>query len=227
MSTSSFLKLLRRRMSSIQSSSVTSTDSLPSRLFSVLKHSYYLGFTSFGGPPVHFQIFHALYVDKLQWIDESVYQELFAICQALPGPGSTKMFYCINLIHHGVLPAIFAFLIWSLPGALGMYAFAVGVNRIDRVLPVPVYALLSGLNAATVGIIALAAVQLSQKAITDKWTRILVFLGATMGMLYNVRFISQYTSFIDLLYQAEFDDLSHARRCGTFPCSSSPQHSQR
>jgi chromate transport protein ChrA len=44
---------------------------------------------------------------------------------------------------------------------------------------------LSGLNAATVGIIALAAVQLSQKAITDKTSRILVFFGATAGMLYN------------------------------------------
>ena len=47
------------------------------------------------------------------------------------------------------------------------------------------YALLSGLNAATVGIIALAAVQLSLKASTDKLPRILVFLGATAGMLYN------------------------------------------
>lgn len=35
------------------------------------------------------------------------------------------------------------------------------------------------------GIIALAAVQLSQKAITDKISRILVFFGATAGMLYN------------------------------------------
>jgi chromate transport protein ChrA len=48
-----------------------------------------------------------------------------------------------------------------------------------------VYALLSGLNSATVGIIALAAVQLSQKAITDKLSRILVFFGATAGLLYN------------------------------------------
>lgn len=47
------------------------------------------------------------------------------------------------------------------------------------------YALLSGLNAATVGIIALAAVQLAEKAITDKLTRILVFLGGSAGMLYN------------------------------------------
>lgn len=47
------------------------------------------------------------------------------------------------------------------------------------------YALLTGLNGATVGIIALAAVQLSQKAITDKLTRILVFFSATAGMLYS------------------------------------------
>lgn len=40
-------------------------------------------------------------------------------------------------------------------------------------------------SAATVGIIALAAMQLSQKAITDKLTRILVFLGGSAGMLYN------------------------------------------
>ena len=59
------------------------------------------------------------------------------------------------------------------------------MDRINEQLPAPVYALLTGLNAATVGIIALAAVQLSQKAITDKLTRILVFLGATAGMLYN------------------------------------------
>lgn len=45
--------------------------------------------------------------------------------------------------------------------------------------------MLSGLNAATVGIVALAAVQLSQKAITDKLTRVLVFLGASAGMLYK------------------------------------------
>jgi hypothetical protein len=52
-------------------------------------------------------------------------------------------------------------------------------------LPGPVYALISGLNAGTVGIIILAAVQLSQKAITDKLSRILVFLGGAAGMLYN------------------------------------------
>jgi chromate transport protein ChrA len=66
-----------------------------------------------------------------------------------------------------------------------MYGLSIGVSRIGDALPGQVYALLSGLNAATVGIIALAAVQLAEKSITDKLTRILVFLGATAGMLYN------------------------------------------
>lgn len=66
-----------------------------------------------------------------------------------------------------------------------MYGLAVGIQSVGDTLPAPVYALITGLNAATVGIIALAAVQLSQKAIKDKLTRILVFFGATAGLLYN------------------------------------------
>jgi chromate transport protein ChrA len=74
---------------------------------------------------------------------------------------------------------------YSLPGALGMYGLSIGVSHIGATLPRVVYAFLSGLNAAVVGVIALAAVQLAQKAITDKLTRILVFLGASAGLLYN------------------------------------------
>ena len=76
-------------------------------------------------------------------------------------------------------------ILFSLPGAIAAYALALGVYRIGDTLPLVVYALLSGLNAATVGIIALAAVQLSRKAATDNITRILVFLGGSAGLLYN------------------------------------------
>lgn len=66
-----------------------------------------------------------------------------------------------------------------------MYALSLGVQQINQTLPPPVYALLSGLNAATVGIIALAAVQLSEKAIRDRLTRLQVILGACAGLCYN------------------------------------------
>ncbi|KAI0204547.1 hypothetical protein F4808DRAFT_346580 [Astrocystis sublimbata] len=139
------------------------------RAWRVFATGWHLGLTSFGGPPVHFKI----------------YQELFSLSQTLSGPASTKLLYCINLITEGLLPATLGFLLWSLPGALGMLGLSIGVSNIGETLPKAVYALLSGLNAAVVGIIALAAVELSQKAVTDKLTRILVFLGATAGMLYN------------------------------------------
>ncbi|KAH8748454.1 chromate ion transporter [Diaporthe sp. PMI_573] len=137
------------------------------RVWNTVRENWYLGFTSFGGPPVHFKIFHDKFTIKLKWIDEQVYQELFSVCQALSGPGSTKMHYCINLIHDGFLPAVLSFLVWSLPGALAMYALSVGVSNISETLPRVAYALLSG-------------------STQQQWmTRILVFLGGAAGMLYN------------------------------------------
>jgi hypothetical protein len=44
---------------------------LLSRLTDVFLRTWYLGFTSFGGPVVHFQIFHRLFVQGSNpWINE-------------------------------------------------------------------------------------------------------------------------------------------------------------
>ncbi|KAK4174842.1 chromate transporter-domain-containing protein [Triangularia setosa] len=158
---------------------------LARRGWKVLRVNWHLGVTAFGGPPVHFKIFNEKFVQKSKWVDEQVFQEIFSISQSLSGPASTKMLYCINLLHGGFMAALFSFLLWSLPGAIGMFGLSIGVSSIDENLPRIVYALLSGLNSATVGVIALAAVELSQKAITDPLTRIIVFVTAAAGMLYN------------------------------------------
>ncbi|QRV96295.1 chromate ion transporter [Ceratobasidium sp. AG-Ba] len=158
------------------------------KLVDLFIRTFDLGFTAFGGPPVHFQIQHHRFVEgngKQPWVDEQTYQELFSICQALPGPGSTKMMFCLAFLRAGFIPAVVVFFIWSLPGAIGMYLLSLGVSRIDPILPGPVYALLSGLNASTVGIIALAGVQLARKAITDPLTRLIVLISACAGLCYN------------------------------------------
>jgi chromate transport protein ChrA len=151
----------------------------------MLAHNWHLGFTSFGGPAVHFQIFQQLFVENYHWIDQTRYQEMFALCQALSGPGSTKMIYGINVLHYGFRVGLGAFVVWSMPMAIASFGLAVGVGSIENQLPGPAYALLSGLNSATVGIIALAAVQLSNKAVSDEVSRVLVFFGGAAGMLYN------------------------------------------
>merc|ERR1711939_313452 len=116
-------------------------------LLEMLKTNWYLGMTSFGGPAVHFQIFHRMFVDKLQWLDEQTYREMFALTQSLPGPASTKMIYAINIFRSGHLSGLLAFLMWSAPGGVGACAMAVGAARIKDPLPLPVYALLSGSTA--------------------------------------------------------------------------------
>ncbi|KAL2846411.1 chromate transporter-domain-containing protein [Aspergillus pseudoustus] len=187
----SSLRALQRKLHSHAEASHNARDSddgpptLGSRLLDVFLKTWDLGFTAFGGPPVHFQILHKRFVEKEKWVDEQTYQELFAICQGLPGPASTKMLFCLALLHAGFIPAMLVFLMWCLPGAIGMYALSLGVQRIDETLPKPVYALLSGLNSSTVGIIALAAVQLADKAIRDRISRILVIFGACAGLCYS------------------------------------------
>ena len=66
-----------------------------------------------------------------------------------------------------------------------MLGIALGIRNIQSQLPGIVYALLSGLNASTVGLIALAAVQLSERAITDKMTRFIICVTACVGLLYT------------------------------------------
>ncbi|KAI1778367.1 chromate transporter-domain-containing protein [Hypoxylon cercidicola] len=66
-----------------------------------------------------------------------------------------------------------------------MYGLSVGISSTQGALPHVVYAFLSGLNAATVGVVALAAVELSTKAITDEFSRIVLFLNASAVLLYS------------------------------------------
>src|ERR1700753_1393622 len=58
-----------------------STKSLSSRLVDVFLRTWDLGFTAFGGPPVHFQILHRRFVEgkggRLKWIDEQT------VCKAI------------------------------------------------------------------------------------------------------------------------------------------------
>ena len=66
-----------------------------------------------------------------------------------------------------------------------MFGVAMGIRNVQAQLPNLVYALLSGLNSATVGLIALAAVQLSERAITNKMERLIISATGCVGILYQ------------------------------------------
>lgn len=158
---------------------------LGQRLAAVTRRYFDLGFTSFGGPGVHVVILRQRFVDKLKWVDDRTFLDLFALGNALPGPGSTQLAFSIAVVTNGVLPGLLAFMLWSLPGAIGMVAVGVGISRIPDTLPGPVLSLFTGLNAAAVGLIALAAFQLGGAAGTDRITIALVWLSASFGICYH------------------------------------------
>lgn len=85
-------------------------------------------FISFGGPQAHVALLHKKFVDVPSdytgpQVKESTFLELYAVAQALPGPGSTQLVTSLGATFGGLIGAFITFFIWHLPGFIIM-AFA-------------------------------------------------------------------------------------------------------
>ena len=83
-----------------------------------------LGLTSFGGPIAHLGYFHREFVERRRWLDEEHFAQLLALCQFLPGPASSQLGFSIGLLRAGWAGALAAFVAFTLPSALLLFAFA-------------------------------------------------------------------------------------------------------
>ncbi|TGK58312.1 chromate efflux transporter [Leptospira wolffii] len=88
-----------------------------------------LGLVSFGGPTAHIGYFHSEFVIKKKWIEESVFAEMQAICQMLPGPASSQLGICIGAIRGGTGGGLAAWLGFTLPSAVLLVLFAELVKK--------------------------------------------------------------------------------------------------
>jgi chromate transporter len=89
-----------------------------SRVF--LKDVATLAMTSFGGPQVHFTMFHDLFVKKHHYLSEEEYLEIHALCQVIPGPSSTQTITAIAFKFGGANLAYLTLLIWLSPALIIM-----------------------------------------------------------------------------------------------------------
>lgn len=94
----------------------------------VLRVSTRLGLTSFGGPIAHLGYFHEEYVVNRRWIDEQSYADLVALCQFLPGPASSQVSIAIGILRARFLGGIAAWIGFTLPSALALIAFGLGIG---------------------------------------------------------------------------------------------------
>jgi len=84
-----------------------------------------LGCVSFGGPAAHIGYFRKAFVEGRAWLDEGAYARLVALGQFLPGPASSQVGFAIGLQRAGLAGGLAAFLGFTLPSFLLMYALAV------------------------------------------------------------------------------------------------------
>ncbi|KAJ9106064.1 hypothetical protein QFC20_004126 [Naganishia adeliensis] len=171
---------------------------LSERLVETVRGFWHLGLTAFGGPGTHIVILRRRFVEQRKWVDSTTFADLFALGNALPGPGSTQLAFSIATVRGGMLCGLVAFLFWSVPGAAGMAALAAAVRSFPDKLPPIVLALLTGLNAAAVGLIALAAYQLSNGAVTDAVSRIVLVACASFGICYHAPWPVPSTTPVDV-----------------------------
>ena len=86
-----------------------------------------LGLTSFGGPVAHLGYFRDEFVVRRQWLDDRAYGDLVALSQFLPGPSSSQVGMALGASRAGVPGALAAWLGFTLPSAIALVLFAIGV----------------------------------------------------------------------------------------------------
>lgn len=112
-----------------------------------------LGLTSFGGPIAHLGFFREEFVVRRCWLDERAYADLVALCQFLPGPASSQVGMALGYLRAGYGGALAAWLGFTLPSAVAMILFALGVTRHAEAIPAGA---LHGLKVAAVAVVAQA-----------------------------------------------------------------------
>ena len=120
----------------------------------------YLGCTSFGGPAAHLGYFRAAFVQQRKWLTEQQYADLVALCQFMPGPASSQVGLSLGLLRGGYLGALAAWLGFTLPSAVLLTLFALGLNQWQgAVLAGAVH----GLKIAAVAVVAQAVWQMGRQ----------------------------------------------------------------
>ncbi|MCP5535064.1 MAG: chromate efflux transporter [Akkermansiaceae bacterium] len=133
-----------------------------------------LGLTAFGGPVAHLGYFREVYVERVKWLGEKRYAELVALTQFLPGPGSSQLGAAIGYGRAGWLGALGAWLGFTLPSAVLMISFAIGMGGVQEWLGT---GWLHGLKLAAVAVVAVALLGM-RKNLCPRWPEMILAVVA-------------------------------------------------
>jgi chromate transporter len=139
-----------------------------------------LGLTSFGGPIAHIGYFRREFVERRKWLGEAEFAQLLALCQFLQGPASSQLGFSLGLLRGGWRGALIAFVAFTLPSALLMFAFAVLLPGIGGEIGSGV---LHGLKLVALAVVAHAVLGMSKQLCPDRVRASIAALAAAAVLL--------------------------------------------
>ena len=113
------------------------------------------------------------------WLDEADYADCVALCQVLPGPTSSQVGMLVGLRRAGARGAVAAWLGFTLPSALLLTLFALGVARFGPDLG---EGWLHGLKAAAVAVVAQAVIGMARSLAPDAPRRAIAAAVAVLAL---------------------------------------------
>ena len=140
-----------------------------------------LGLTSFGGPIAHLGYFREEFVTRRRWLGERSYADLVALCQFLPGPASSQVGMAIGLSRAGFPGALAAWAGFTLPSAIALILFALGVASWGNALPAGA---LHGLKVVAVAVVAQAVWGMACNLCTDSTRVTIAAVAACVTLLW-------------------------------------------
>ncbi len=129
-----------------------------------------VGLNSFGGPAGQIAVMHRELVERRSWVSERRFLHALNYCMVLPGPEAQQLATYVGWLMHGVRGGVVAGALFIAPGFVVMMALAATYALYGQVPWVS--ALLSGLQAAVVVIVAEAVMRLSRRALTTPLLRL-------------------------------------------------------
>ena len=139
-----------------------------------------LGLTSFGGPIAHLAYFRDEFVTRRGWLTERSYADLVALCQFLPGPASSQVGMAVGLSRCGYRGALAAWAGFTLPSAIALILFALGVARYGDAIPA---GMLHGLKVVAVAVVAQAVWGMARSLCPDVPRVTLMVMAAFVVLL--------------------------------------------
>jgi chromate transporter len=141
-----------------------------------------LGLTAFGGPIAHLAYFERTYVQRRRWLSAEDYAALVALCQMVPGPASSQMGFLIGLRRAGWAGGLAAWVGFTLPSALIMFAFAKLSSHVAGPLMI---AVLHGLQLVAVSVVAQAVWSMGRRLCPDLKRTGLALASAALLLLFS------------------------------------------